>query len=493
MATRAAASERLDHRDVVTISVTAPRVVARQHTFRRLLLPKILLGAVDLVAVVAAMYAAYHAGQVHSLTSTVTASDYLLVVLLTLPAWAVVFARYGLYASRRITGRLREFSAIFHAVFAGSAIVAIVAYSMRVDVARRWVLFTFLFTLVTVSLEREMARRVFTRLRRSGKLMRRVVIVGANDEGRAIAEMCDRDRSVGYEVLGFVDDHASSNGIAVLGRTVDLFDVVENSGATGVIIATTALDVDTSNRVARELSEAGVHVELSSSLRDIASARLFVRPIGRFPVVYLEPVRRDGWRSGAKRTFDLVLALTGVVLLAPLFGLIAIAIKLDSRGPVLFRQIRIGRDGKPFIIYKFRTMVHDAEQRLDELHTHNEADGPLFKIRQDPRVTRVGRILRSISFDEFPQIWNVLRNEMSMVGPRPALPAEVLSWDPKVRQRLRVKPGLTGMWQVNGRSDTSFEDYVRLDLYYVDNWSLITDIGIILRTIPTMLRRDGAY
>jgi exopolysaccharide biosynthesis polyprenyl glycosylphosphotransferase len=305
--------------------------------------------------------------------------------------------------------------------------------------------------------------------------------------------MCEQDPSVGYKVLGFVDDHASSNGINVLGRTDQLFDVIENSGASGVIIATTALDVDTSNRVARELSEGGVHVELSSSLRDIASARLLVRPIGRFPVVYLEPVRRDGWRSGAKRAFDVVIAGGGLVLLAPLLALIALAIKIDSRGPVLFSQVRIGRDGKPFTIRKFRTMVVDAEAQLADLRALNEADGPMFKMRDDPRVTRVGKLLRSISFDELPQLWNVLRNEMTMVGPRPALPAEVLSWDPKIRQRLRVKPGLTGMWQVNGRSDTSFEDYVRLDLYYVDNWSLVTDLAIILRTIPTMLRRDGAY
>jgi exopolysaccharide biosynthesis polyprenyl glycosylphosphotransferase len=493
MAIRAAASERLDHGDIITIPVAVPRVVEHEHTFRRVLLPKLILGAADLLAVVTAMYLAYRIGRVGSLPSPVTAGDYVMLTLVTLPAWSVLFARYGLYASRRITGRLREFSAVFHAVFAASAIVAVAAYSVKLDVARRWVLFTFLFALVAVYLEREVARRVFARLRRAGRHMRRVIIVGANDEGRSIAEMCEQDPSVGYKVLGFVDDHASSNGINVLGRTDQLFDVIENSGASGVIIATTALDVDTSNRVARELSEGGVHVELSSSLRDIASARLLVRPIGRFPVVYLEPVRRDGWRSGAKRAFDVVIAGGGLVLLAPLLALIALAIKIDSRGPVLFSQVRIGRDGKPFTIRKFRTMVVDAEAQLADLRALNEADGPMFKMRDDPRVTRVGKLLRSISFDELPQLWNVLRNEMTMVGPRPALPAEVLSWDPKIRQRLRVKPGLTGMWQVNGRSDTSFEDYVRLDLYYVDNWSLVTDLAIILRTIPTMLRRDGAY
>jgi lipopolysaccharide/colanic/teichoic acid biosynthesis glycosyltransferase len=172
---------------------------------------------------------------------------------------------------------------------------------------------------------------------------------------------------------------------------------------------------------------------------------------------------------------------------------IAIAIKLDSRGPVLFHQRRVGKDAQMFTICKFRTMVADAEMLLDELEAHNEADGALFKMRSDPRVTRVGRVLRRVSLDELPQFWNVFRGEMSLVGPRPALPEEALRWAPLLRQRLRLKPGLTGMWQVSGRSNASFDAYARHDLYYVDNWSLITDLAIVLRTIPTLIRRDGAY
>jgi lipopolysaccharide/colanic/teichoic acid biosynthesis glycosyltransferase len=160
---------------------------------------------------------------------------------------------------------------------------------------------------------------------------------------------------------------------------------------------------------------------------------------------------------------------------------------------VFFRQRRIGKDGELFTIYKFRTMTVDAELRLAELEAENEADGPLFKIRNDPRATRVGRFLRRFSIDEIPQLFNVLRGEMSMVGPRPALPSEAAKWAPRLRQRLMVKPGLTGMWQVNGRSNTTFDEYERLDLYYVDNWSLITDMIIILRTVPVLLRPKGAY
>jgi exopolysaccharide biosynthesis polyprenyl glycosylphosphotransferase len=209
-------------------------------------------------------------------------------------------------------------------------------------------------------------------------------------------------------------------------------------------------------------------------------------------MVTVGPMHRGGWRERAKRSFDVVGAIVALVLASPLLLLTAIAIKLDSRGPVLFRQQRVGKDGEPFDLLKFRSMVVGAEDRLHELQELNEASGPLFKMAEDPRVTRVGRVLRRLSIDEIPQFWTVLRGKMSIVGPRPALPTEVHAWSPELHQRLRVKPGITGMWQVSGRSDATFDDYVRLDLYYVDNWSLITDLVIMAKTIPTVLSRKGA-
>jgi exopolysaccharide biosynthesis polyprenyl glycosylphosphotransferase len=279
----------------------------------------------------------------------------------------------------------------------------------------------------------------------------------------------------------------------VLGPVERTLDIVRQAQASGVVIAASALDLASTNRLVRELTEAGVHVELSSSLRDIASNRLIMRPLGRFPVVYVEPVRRSGWRSHAKRCFDLAMATVALVLMAPVLFLCALAIKLDSAGPVVFKQERVGRHGRRFRVYKLRTMVVDAEAQLANIAHLNEADGPLFKVRNDPRITRVGRFLRKTSLDELPQLVNVLRNEMSMVGPRPALPREVLEWDEELRNRLRVRPGITGMWQVNGRSDTTFEDYQRLDLYYVDNWSLVTDLLIVLKTVPAVLFSRGAH
>jgi exopolysaccharide biosynthesis polyprenyl glycosylphosphotransferase len=327
-------------------------------------------------------------------------------------------------------------------------------------------------------------------------MTRSVIIAGANPEGRDIAAMLQAEPWLGYEVVGFVDDHAPPKqpvpGVPLLGGVAELPGILHEYPNASVIVAASAVESAVTNRLARDLLDQGVHVELSSTLRDISSQRLTVRPLGRFPIVYVEPVTRGGWRAWAKRTFDLIGAGTLLVLTLPIQCIVAIAVKLDSKGPVLFRQVRVGRDSEPFSVLKIRTMVVDAEARLAELRELNEADGPLFKMTDDPRITRVGRFLRVTSLDELPQLWNVMRGDMSLVGPRPALPHETEEWDALLTQRLRVKPGITGMWQVSGRSDTTFEDYTRLDLYYVDNWSLATDLAILAKTVPVVLLRKGA-
>jgi exopolysaccharide biosynthesis polyprenyl glycosylphosphotransferase len=218
-----------------------------------------------------------------------------------------------------------------------------------------------------------------------------------------------------------------------------------------------------------------------------------IHPLGRHPVVYLEPTRRTGWRAVAKRSFDIAVALVVLIVASPLILASAIAIKLTSAGPVFFRQERIGRDGDSFWVLKLRTMVVDAEERLAELLEQNESDGPLFKVREDPRITRAGRYLRKLSIDELPQLWNVVRGDMSLVGPRPALPREVAGWTEELFDRLRVRPGITGMWQVSGRSKSGFEEYQRLDLFYVDNWSMVQDLNILMRTVSAVLGSRGAY
>ncbi len=261
-----------------------------------------------------------------------------------------------------------------------------------------------------------------------------------------------------------------------------------------VIIAATAIDVGSSNRLIRALTEHGIHVELSSTLCDIAASRLTVRPVGRVPMMYIEPVKRSGWRARAKRVFDVALASFIFVVTLPLLLATMLAVKLTSPGPALFSQARVGRNGDLFNMLKIRTMVVDAEARLDEIAHLNETTGVLFKVKDDPRITPIGKWLRKLSIDELPQLINVIRGEMSLVGPRPALPSEVEAWNADLHHRLRVQPGITGMWQVDGRSGGDHDStYAQLDLYYVDNWSLVTDLVILARTVPVVLRRKGQY
>ena len=253
-----------------------------------------------------------------------------------------------------------------------------------------------------------------------------------------------------------------------------------------------SLDPDVVNRLTRTLTDAGCHVTLSSSLHDIDISRTRSQSIDGRLMVYVEPTNRSGTHRFLKRTFDVVVAGSALLLTLPIVAVVALAIKLDSPGPVLFRQIRVGKDGDHFQMLKLRSMVRDAEALRSDLDDLNERSGPLFKMSDDPRITRMGRFIRKTSIDELPQFWNVLRGEMSVVGPRPALPSETQHWSPELRERLRVLPGITGMWQVSGRSEADFELYRRMDLFYIDNWSLTHDLKIMLKTFGVIVTGRGS-
>jgi exopolysaccharide biosynthesis polyprenyl glycosylphosphotransferase len=343
-------------------------------------------------------------------------------------------------------------------------------------------------------LERAIARKVFTRLRENGRLCRRIVIVGTDSHAIGLLHTYQRNPALGYQVIGFVgpDEIGRRGGVDVLGPIEALDEILESCGAVGVVVSLSSIDDSEVNRLSRRLTDRGYHVAISSGLADIDVTRLRPQSIDGRTMIYIEPVIRNGWRAQAKRVFDVASAAGILLLTAPVWLAAIIAIKVGGPGPVLFRQQRVGHNGELFTMLKLRTMVVDAEARRHELHDLNEADGPLFKMSHDPRITRVGRVLRKLSIDELPQLICVLRGTMSMVGPRPALPDEVMEWDEPLRDRLRVPPGLTGMWQVSGRSDSTFEQYRRLDLYYVDNWSLLHDLRICLRTVGVVARGRGA-
>jgi exopolysaccharide biosynthesis polyprenyl glycosylphosphotransferase len=412
------------------------------------------------------------------------------VAPLAVVATLAMLWRARLYSVRFFTRRSDELRRIVGATWRSVALVVLGSFVVGLDVSRAWMALTAAGLIVGLGVTRELVRRHFDRQRRDGRLRRRVVIVGANAEALLLADMFAEEPELGYEVVATIEPP-----VGVSGRTLTtaVLHAVRENRASGAVVAASALEVQVSNRLVRDLTEAGLHVEVSATLTDIAPDRLTVRPLGRFPVVYVEPVRRGGWRGFAKRGFDLVVSLLALVVLAPVVAVIAAAIRLDSAGPVLFRQTRVGKDGERFEVFKFRTMVANAEELLSDLRHLDEGAGPLFKMRRDPRVTSVGRFLRRTSLDELPQLLNVVRGDMSLVGPRPALASEMREWGEDLYGRLRVKPGITGMWQVSGRSGTTFEEYTRLDLYYVDNWSLLVDLSILARTVPAVLRSDGAY
>jgi exopolysaccharide biosynthesis polyprenyl glycosylphosphotransferase len=341
---------------------------------------------------------------------------------------------------------------------------------------------------------RQVVRAVFARLRRSGRLTRQILVVGTDRFASDLVRSLQNQPNLGYTAVGLVGDSspADSHGLPVVGDLEHVEETAIRLGVTGVMISLYSVDGPTVNRLSRRLTDVGLHVTLSSSLRDIDIDRLRVQQLDGQALLYIEPRVRTGWRRTAMRVFDLLVSCVGLLLTAPIVAGAAIAIRLESPGPVFYHQRRVGLNGHVFDIIKLRTMYDGADQLRDQLLEQNESDGPLFKIRTDPRITRVGRVLRKFSIDEIPQFWNVVRGEMSVVGPRPALPSEVEQWSPDVHERLQVLPGITGMWQVSGRSDTTFEEYKRLDMYYVDNWSLAHDIRIVLKTIWVVALGRGA-
>jgi exopolysaccharide biosynthesis polyprenyl glycosylphosphotransferase len=461
-------------------------------------LARMAVMVLDVATVAAAMFVAFGLTQTLGLSTGVAVDAYVRVAALSLPVWLVVFERYHLYNARHVAGRRDEVGRLVHAAGVSVMLTALLAYAMGSIVARSWLMLTFAVAGASLLAEREVVRALFTTARKRGHLLRPVAVAGVGEEALALATMFTDQPELGYRVVALIGDiERMDPRLDAVGPVLDprtkLAEQVRMVGANGVVVATTDVDLETSNRVIRTLTDAGVHVELSSSLRDIDASRLSVRPLGRVPMMYVEPVRRTGWRALAKRAFDVAVAAFALLVTAPLWALIAVAIKATSPGPVLFQQERVGRRGRRFRVYKFRTMVADAEELLLDLAEANEADGPLFKLRVDPRVTKVGRILRKLSLDELPQLLNVVKGQMSLVGPRPALPGEVTQWGPELFERLRVQPGITGMWQVNGRSNSSFSEYQRWDLYYVDNWSLWRDLAIMAKTVPVVLSSKGAY
>ncbi|MET0143295.1 MAG: sugar transferase [Ilumatobacteraceae bacterium] len=420
---------------------------------------------------------------------------HVLLAFVTFPIWLLAMALNKLYLARAVARAGEEVRRILNATLMSVGLMLALSFALQFKaLSRLWVLSVVVFVPFALIIERTGARRIFARMRRDGRLSRPIVIIGTDADAIALMHAAERQPELGYDVLGFIgpDDLVTRGGVSVLGRYEDTAEVLAETGATGVLISLASVPSALVNRLTRELCDDGYHVALSSGLRDIDIARFRAQDIGGRTLVYVEQVQRGGMHAVAKRAFDITLSLIALALTAPIALVVVLAVKVTSPGPVVFAQERVGRGGHTFRVLKFRTMVADADARKAELADLNEADGPMFKMARDPRVTRVGAVLRKYSIDEIPQFVNVLKGEMSVVGPRPALASEVEQWTDDVHDRLRVLPGITGMWQVSGRSDTTFDEYKRLDQYYVDNWSLLHDVRILVRTVGVVLTQRGA-
>jgi exopolysaccharide biosynthesis polyprenyl glycosylphosphotransferase len=424
--------------------------------------------------------------------------DYTIVTLVATPAFLLLFWLYGLYEPRQVLSPVNEFKQVLHGAIAGTAMLFVADSIFNLRLARIWVFLAALCSLLAVGAERLAVRKILHFLRRRGGDATRTIVLGTNPEARAVARTLEREGWLGYRIVGFVDDRTPvgqeiSDGHNVIGHTDDLTEVVQSQGATLVLVAASAFDTARLNRLFWELQDVDVDLQITSGTVDLLASRMVVQSVAGVPLLYVRRPGMDKLQRTMKRTMDIGGSLLGGLIMSPFLLSIALWIKIDSRGPVFFKQARVGRDGRTFTLWKYRTMVRDAEQMKAELEELNEGPGLLFKLKEDPRITSAGRKLRRFSLDELPQLWNVIKGDMSLVGPRPALPNEVEQYDDWVKNRLRVKPGMTGLWQVSGRTETTFEDYIRHDLFYIQNWSLSLDLWILWRTLRAVMEAEGAH
>ena len=414
--------------------------------------------------------------------------------------WILSLALSRAYEPRLFGVGWEEFRRVLNAGFALTAMVAIVAYATKIEVARGYVVMALPLATFLDLVGRYWLRKRLHRQRWQGACMRRVVAVGHRAAISDLIRLLRQKRYHGMAVVAVCLPERPPNGehfvegVRVHGDFKEIAQVVHAIGADSVaVLACPEMDGTALRRLAWQIEQDDIELVVAPALMDVAGPRISVRPVAGLPLLHVDHPELTGGRQLVKSLFDKIGATFALVLLAPLLAVIALAIRLTSAGPGLFRQTRVGKDGKEFTVLKFRTMVQEAEALRVGLAEQNEQDGVLFKIKKDPRITRVGGVLRRYSLDELPQLINVLRGDMSMVGPRPPLAEEVAQYGDDVRRRLVVRPGLTGLWQVNGRSDLTWEESVRLDLRYVENWSLALDLLILWKTCSAVVRGSGAY
>jgi exopolysaccharide biosynthesis polyprenyl glycosylphosphotransferase len=432
-------------------------------------------------------------------TSTGSTHSWVGAAAAILGVWLVLLGGRGAYSPRIFGGGPEEFKIVLMATVLTAGAVGFVCYLADAALSRGFVILLFPLGVFLLLLERYAVRRVVQSLRQHGHLLHRVVAVGGPNEINELVNVTYRERYVGYRIVGACVPQADRDAgryvsVPILGTPDDARVVCSSVGADTVLVTGGSFSSSADlRRVGWQLEGSAIDLVVIPSLADVAGPRIHLRPVAGLPLMHVEPPQADAAGRWSKRLFDIVGAVIALAFFAPLVALAAVAIKLQDGGPILFRQARVGRTGSLFRCLKLRSMCVDAELKLADMRHLNESDGANFKLRRDPRITRVGRFIRRYSFDELPQLVNVLRGTMSLVGPRPPLPTEVEVYDDDVRRRLLVRPGMTGLWQVSGRSQLSWRESVRLDLYYVDNWSMMGDLVILAKTLRVVMWPQGSY
>ena len=434
-------------------------------------------------------------------TATVSFSTYRFLLLSMPFLWLVIYAINGLYAKDNLLGGTQEYSKVFSSAGEGFLLIVIAGFlGPNLFIARGWVLMTWVFTFSFAGVARFLLRRLIYSLRRYGFFLTPAVIVGANQEGRWLAEQLLKWETSGLHLVGFVDKKTPVtfplfHDLVSLGTVEQLGEVIERYNVGEVILASSAISTrDYLLEIFRKYGVSDkVNIRMSSGLYEILTTGLTVNEFAYVPLVYVNKVRLTGSDTFMKFFLDYVMAMGSLLVLSPFLAAAAIMVKRSSPGPIIHKRLVMGLNGKQFHAYKFRTMVTNGDEVLEQHPELKEELARNHKLKDDPRVTKIGAFLRKFSLDELPQLFNVLKREMSLVGPRMISPEEVSMYKQFDMNLLTVLPGMTGVWQVSGRSDVSYEERVRLDMYYIRNWSIWLDLQILFQTIPAVIKRRGAY
>ncbi|WP_397428859.1 sugar transferase [Pseudofrankia sp. BMG5.37] len=437
----------------------------------------------------------------------VSPTPYLILSAVFPVAWLAGMSLNRAYEDRFLGGGTEEFRRVVNAAVRLTALVAVGSYATKAEIARAYLLIVFPAATVLTLAGRGAARSLLHRMRQAGRCQHRVLVVGAGESAASLVRLARRDPSAGWSVVGVCLDRAPGRhshdrlesagfdlfGVPIVGTSDALEDAIRLTDATTVAISP-QIDGERLRRALWALEGTKVDVLVSSAVTDVTGPRIHLRPVAGLPLLHIEEPELTGTRRLMKVLLDRGVAFVSLTLLSPLLFGLSMAVRLTSKGPAIFKQTRVGQGGKEFTMYKFRSMYVDAEARLAEVLALNDReDDYMYKAKDDPRISRIGKFLRKWSLDELPQLLNVLNGTMSLVGPRPPLPREVAKYADDVHRRLMVKPGLTGLWQVSGRSDLPTDEAVQLDLRYVENWSLAMDLIILWRTVFAVLKREGAY